>query len=144
MPKYAFECQTCNIRFERSLKMGDHPTHECPSCKDLAPRLLDGTAFAFNFAPGGTAPANSGVHGHDYPDADRAVGRSADERWALIRERDKVKDEARKQGGTHALIRHTGTDYIDYEPMSDVGLSARRRLAKEALTAIRSSREAPK
>lgn len=140
MPKYMFECQGCSTRFERTLKMGDYTTHECPGCKDQAPRVLDGESFAFAFAQGAGAPANSGVHDHDYPSADKAVGRSAEQRWALLKERDKVKEAARKQGETHALIRHTGPDYIDYEPMSDVGLNGRRRLAKEAIETVRANR----
>lgn len=135
MPKYSFECQECQVRFERNLKMGEHTTHPCPSCKDPAPRLFDGEGFAFGFGQGGTAVANSGVHDHDYPTADKAVGRSAEARWDLISKRDQVKNEARKQGGTHALIRHTGDSYIDYEPMSQTGRDARKALAKAALKA---------
>lgn len=141
MPKYVFECQECNVRFERTLKMGDHTTHACPSCKEGAPRVLDGEGFSFGFAkPENSTPANSGVHTDDYPTADRAVGRSADERWALVKEREKVKAEARRQGGTHALIRHTGDNFIDYEPMSDLGLNARRKLARAAIGAARAGR----
>jgi putative FmdB family regulatory protein len=134
MPKYVFECPDCNVRFERNLKLGEHTTHECPSCKDDAPLVIEG--FSFEFAPraGGTQ-ANTGVHGQDYPTADQAVGRSATSRWAHVREREKVKQEARKQGGTPALIRHTGKDYVDYEPMSDAGRQARRALARTALQA---------
>ena len=124
MPQYVFECPVCNVRFERTLKMGEHTTHPCPSCQDPAPQVID-TEFGFAFAQGNGAPANSGVHDHDYPTADKAVGRSADERWDLIQRRETVKNEARKKGDTHALIRHTGRDYIDYEPMSDVGRNAR-------------------
>ena len=34
MPKYTFECQTegCSLKFERTLKMGNHGSLECPSC----------------------------------------------------------------------------------------------------------------
>ncbi len=141
MPLYVFECQTCVLRFERSLKMDNHLTHECPSCHDPAPRVLNGEGFGFAFAQGGSAPANSGVHGHDYPTADKAVGRSAAERWDLIRRREEVKKEARVKGGTHALIRRTGSDFIDYEPMSDQGLNARKKLAKEAAEAMKAPSE---
>jgi len=130
MPKYVFECPVCNLRFERSLKVGDHPTHECPECQDQAPLVMSG--FGFSFAEGGASAANSGVHDQDYPTADKAVGRSAKRRWDYIKERDKVKEEARKQGETRALIRHTGEGYVDYEPMSDQGKEARKKLEKEA------------
>jgi len=139
MPKYSFECDACSVRFERSLKIGEHPTHDCPSCHEPAPLVVGD--FGFSFEKGSGAPANSGVHDHDYPTADKAVGRSSLERWSVMRERDKVKKQAREQGGTHALIRHTGKDYIDYEPMSDAGLSARKNLAKEALTGLKDQKK---
>lgn len=131
MPKYVFECPVCKVRFERNLKVGTHPTHECPECHDQAPLVMSG--FGFSFAEGGASAANSGVHDQDYPTADKAVGRSAKRRWDYIKSRDVVKGEARKQGETHALIRHTGDGFIDYEPMSDQGRKARKRLTKEAI-----------
>jgi putative FmdB family regulatory protein len=137
VPKYVFECQTCDTRFERILKMANHTTHDCPGCHDAAPRVLDGQGFAFQFEASKGAPGNSGVHADDYPTADKAVGKSADERWALLRERDKVKEEARKLGGTHALIRHTAPDYIDYEPMNPAGIDARRELARGFMSTVR-------
>lgn len=131
MPKYAFECQVCAVRFDRTLKMGEHPTHECPSCKEEAPRVF--TEFGFAFASGGADTANSGVHGHDYPTADVAVGRSAEARWQYLDGREKAKTEARKAGGTHALIRHNGPGYVEYEPMTPVGRQARSKLTKAVI-----------
>lgn len=135
MPQYTFECLTCELRFTRTLKMENYSTFECPSCADLAPRVIEG--FSFQFEKGGGSPGNSGVHDHDYPTADKAVGRSAADRWALIHERDKVKAEARRIGGTHALIRHTAPDHIDYEPMNPAGIDAHRELAKGMISTIR-------
>jgi len=132
VPKYEFECPVCVLKFDRNLKVGEHPTHDCPSCHDPAPLVV--SDFGFSFAAGKGATANSGVHGQDYPTADQAVGRSATKRWEIIQAREKVKKAAREQGGTPALIRHTGKDFIDYEPMSDQGRAARRKLAKEALS----------
>ena len=138
MPWYAFECPDCSVRFERNLRLASHESYPCPNCAVAAP--LVPSEFGFAFEEGGGAPANSGVHDLDYPSADRAVGRSAGKRWAHIEAREKVKRQAREQGGTHALIRHTGTDYIDYEPMSDAGRSARKKLAGEALQKLRGQR----
>ena len=131
MPRYTFECQVCLVRFERTLKMGDHTTHACPQCSDDAPRLFD--EFGFAFASGGQSTANSGVHGHDYPTADMAVGRSAEQRWQLLQEREKAKNAARDMGQTHALIRHDGPGYVDYEPMTPVGRQARSKLTRAIL-----------
>jgi len=134
MPKYSFECSECNIRFERNLKAGNHVNHECPECQGHAPLVV--SDFGFAFAEGGSASANSGVHDQDYPTADKVVGRSAEKRWEHIEKREEVKKEARKQGETHALIRHSGDGFIDYEPMSPQGRKARKALANEALRLI--------
>jgi putative FmdB family regulatory protein len=142
MPKYVFECQMegCSVRFERTLKMGDHPSHECPSCHEAAPRVIEGFAFGFKQSP--TQNGNSGVHKEDYPTADHAVGREAEKRWEVYSERDKVKAEARKLGETHALIRKPGPGFTEYEPMSDVGRAARRNLTKTALGRLQKAKEA--
>ena len=140
MPKYVFECQECNVRFERVLKMAAHTSHECPSCTDPAPRVLDGQNFGFGFAPSKGAPANSGVHDQDYPTADKVVGRSANQRWGEYKAREVVKNQARKEGGTHALIRKTTKEYIDYEPMTPNGLGARKKLTKAAEAAVQAQK----
>lgn len=141
MAKFVFECQDCNLRFERNLKMGTHITHPCPSCGEEAPQIIEGFAFGFK-EPAGATLANTGVHKHDYPTADIAVGRDAEKKWGEIHEREKVKAEARKMGGTEALIRHNHRDYIDYEPMSDEGRKAHYALAERAVAAIKRAREA--
>jgi len=138
MPRYAFECPTCVLRFERNLRVDNHVSYPCPSCKNSA--ALVPSEFGFSFAKGSGAPANSGVHADDYPSADKAVGRDAGERWAHLAARELVKNEARADGSTHALIRRTGSDYVDYEPMSDQGRAARKVLAREAFKRIRGGR----
>jgi hypothetical protein len=70
------------------------------------------------------------------------VGRDAESRWASYGERNKVKAAAREQGGTRALIRHQGKDFIDYEPMSDAGLSARKKLFAKAIEVSKATKEA--
>lgn len=134
MPKYAFECPTCSVRFERNLKLGAHTEHVCPSCKEPAPLVLEG--FGFSFSQGTGSAANSGVHDHDYPTADKIVGRSSSERWQHLRARDEVKNKARKMGGSPALIRRHGKDYIEYETMTETGREAHRKLTKEALKRV--------
>jgi len=144
MPRYVFECQneSCNCRFDRNLKMGEHPTHECPSCHEEAPRCLEGEGFAFGFKVGEAQQGNSGVHKEDYPTADQAVGRSADVRWASYRERDKVKDQVRAGEGTHALIRQNGPDFVEYQAMSKPGLEARKATGSKVFAAIKAAKEA--
>lgn len=138
MPQYTFICDSCVVEFDRTLKMGEHATHPCPSCSEPANRVWENTGIAYGFKDSpGTAIANTGVHKEDYPTADHLIGKDAEKRWGEINEREKVKAEARKKGGTHALIRHNAADHIDYEPMSQTGRNARRQLAKATIDAIR-------
>lgn len=135
MPKYIFECVTCNVRFDRMLKMGEHPTHGCPKCKDAAPRVWDGQSLSFSFATSaGTPKANTGVTKNDYPTADNIVGRSAEARWAEYKERAEIKEKVRQGGGTEALIRKHGPNnsYVEYEAMTPQTLKARKKLFQEA------------
>lgn len=136
MPKYNFECPSCNLNFSRVLKAAEHPEHPCPKCKGTAKRHWHGQGFAFGFqATKGTDQGNSGVSKDDYPTADHHVGRTAEQRWAHIHERDEVKEGLRKQAGTHALSRQNGQGYVDYHAMSDQQLAARKETAKEVFAA---------
>jgi predicted nucleic acid-binding Zn ribbon protein len=141
MPKYTFECQHdgCNLRFERTLKQENWPSFECPACGELAPRVLEGFAFGFKGDP--AKEGNSGVHKEDYPTADHAVGRDAERRWAHYAERDKVKQQVRAQGGSPALMRRTGDNYVEYEGLNPAGREARRNLAKTALSRLQAAKE---
>ena len=144
MPRYVFECQleTCNLRFERSLKMGEHLSHACPNCGEVAPRVFDKVDLSFGFAPSDGATANSGVHKDDYPTADRLVGKDADARWARLHEREKVKKVARDAGHTHALIRQDGPGYVEYDAMTPQGLQTRKIITQKAVQAVQRAKEA--
>jgi putative FmdB family regulatory protein len=143
MPNYEFECQECNTRFTRNLKMAEHAIHPCPKCEAEAPRLWEGFGGHKFESNGSSAVANTGVHTEDYPTADRAVGRSADDRREVMEARDKVKNEVRGKAGTHALIRTQGEGYTEYTPMTDKGREARRKTAWEALDTLKAAKEQP-
>lgn len=128
MPKFSFECK-CGLAFTRSLKMGEHKMHECPSCHEDAPRVFE--SFGFNFAPGGSAPANSGVSKQDYPSADQIVGSDSDKRWQIYEDRERLKTGVRKVGGNRALIRTNGPDYVEYSAGSQTTIETRKGLASE-------------
>ncbi len=143
MPKYAYYCEPCNLIFERTLKMGLNPHYTCPECQEKAPREWDGEDFGLQFAaPPDRHPADSGVHHQDYPTADRAVGASAEKRWLTYEEKKAVKAKARREGQTHALIRHDGDGFIDYEPMSLAGREARKKMGKDAFKALEAQKAA--
>jgi len=136
MPKYSFECPNCKLTFSRMLKVGEHPDHPCPKCKGAAKRHWHGQGVSFNFQPTpGTDQGNSGVTKDDYPTADHLVGRTADQRWGHIRERDAAKAELRQKTGTHALRRQNGPGFIDYTSMDEGARTRRRETAREALAA---------
>ena len=139
MPKYEFECLHCQLQFTRVLPMAEYSTHECPKCNCDAPRVWDG--FSVKFDSSGKPQGNTGVHAEDYPTEDQAVGKSSEKRWGEISEREKVKAEARKQGKSPALIRHNGKGFIDYEPMTEMGREARRKLSKKTADIYRSKSE---
>lgn len=133
MPKYTFECPGCQTQFERTLKMGEHPTHPCPSCQGAAPRVWMGQGFGFDFAASqGAAPANTGVAKMDYPTADQAVGQSADARWAEYNARETVKTKVREVGENRALVRRNGEDFVEYQAGAQNLIDGRKKLVKEA------------
>jgi len=136
MPRYTFECPSCSARFTKNLKMGEHPSHSCPSCGADAPRFWEGEGFGFDFQEG-TVPGNSGVTKQDYPTADQAVGRDAEKRWLELHERDKVKKIVRAKGGHRALVRRHGREedgkaYIEYEAGGEKEVEKRKKLVKVA------------
>jgi hypothetical protein len=105
--------------------------------------LFDRAAFGFGFSAGGSAPANSGVHDQDYPSADKIVGRSADERWATYRARDKVKNQVREVGGSPALERIDGEGFTEYAAMGQPQRDARAKLVDLAVAVERGSQVKP-
>lgn len=140
MPKYTFACPDCELLFDRTLKLASHSEHPCPLCKRLAPRQWSEQNFAASFAvPANKPTGNTGVHDLDNPTADKAVGRSAFSRWESYEGRKEVKEKARQEGGTHALIRHDDGQHTDYEPMTALGLDAHRKLAREAYSKAKKS-----
>ena len=135
MPKYKFECPHCEVHFSRNLKMDDHPSHPCPSCRIPAPRLWMGQGFGFGFTgvqSGSTA--NTGVSKIDNPTADQVVGSSADKRWEHISERERVKEQVRALSGQRALNRQDGGGGIDYTA-GDAALLTQRKAAVKGLDA---------
>lgn len=134
MPKFTFECPSCQLQFSRSLKQGLHTAHPCPSCQGEAPRVFEGFGFNFSQVAATGSPGNSGVAKHDYPTADQAVGSSADSRWGEINAREQVKAKVREVGGNRALIRRQGVEegktYVEYEAGNDTLIKGRKSLVQ--------------
>jgi RNA polymerase subunit RPABC4/transcription elongation factor Spt4 len=134
VPKFTFEC-VCGLNFNRNLKVGEHPTHECPACHEEAKRVWEG--FGVKFDPGTSAPANTGVSKLDYPTADQIVGSDADKRWETYQHREKVKKTVREKGGNRALIRKNGENYVEYTAGDQTLVKSRKTLTKELDTILK-------
>jgi putative FmdB family regulatory protein len=122
MPVFEYTCSKCGYEFEElhlSSKAAEkHKTRfPCPECGRPAIRIPSATNFSFVE----TTPGNSGVHQHDYPDADRAVGSSAEKKWAKYYQEQDEKNKARKKHKTNAL-KKVGDEYV---PLSKNELKVR-------------------
>ncbi|MGI9101291.1 MAG: FmdB family zinc ribbon protein [Terriglobales bacterium] len=47
MPIYEYECQKCQLRFERLQKLSDPPATKCPKCGGKVSQLLSAPAVQF-------------------------------------------------------------------------------------------------
>ena len=47
MPVYEYECERCQLRFERLQKFGDSPLTECPDCGGLVHRVIQPVGVIF-------------------------------------------------------------------------------------------------
>jgi len=113
MPNYIYKCNACEVEFEELLinlddikKYSEH--HPCPECRRRSKRVkVNPVSFSFK-APGGQTQGSgvhgqSGVHDLDYPNVDKAVGRSSSKKWEYYNERKSVRDKARRELGTNAV-----------------------------------------
>ena len=113
MPIFEYYCEKCEIIFEDTLTLKSEieefrESHPCPQCNELAVRDKVTTLnFKFAAPPGPTAGTGvhgqSGVHDLDYPRLDKAVGRSADLKWANFSRQKAARDQIRRQAGTNSL-----------------------------------------
>jgi putative FmdB family regulatory protein len=113
MPAFEYLCNKCEVEFEELLVQQDEirlytEWHPCPSCKGRAKRIkVSPINFAFK-APGGQTQGSgvhgqSGVHDLDYPNVDKAVGRSASKKWEYYNARKATRDKARRELGQNAV-----------------------------------------
>jgi putative FmdB family regulatory protein len=111
MPMYQYSCSSCTAEFEELLTLPEEVkkyrnNHPCPSCGKTAKRVKV-SSFSFNFKGGvrGTSGVNgqSGSHDLDYPNLDKAVGRSADAKHAQYARRLEARNRIRKETGSMAI-----------------------------------------
>lgn len=111
MPIFEYSCSNCSAEFEELLTLPEEVKkyrnkHPCPSCGKTANRMKV-SDFSFNFKGGvrGTSGVNgqSGSHDLDYPNLDKAVGRSAEAKHAVYAKRLEARNRIRKETGSIAV-----------------------------------------
>ncbi len=101
MPIYDFKCSDCGLKFEKSLKIADSQSTNCPTCDNvtdvkLPPKGVMGKVGEVTSIP---------------KDIDLAVGKSAEERWMAYEERNKQKEKVRKESDTNLITRDPDGNY---------------------------------
>lgn len=104
MPVYEYQCEACNIQFEELFSSREdvnkyQQSCPCSNCGAPSKRVPSIINHSFKETPGRT----SGSHDLDYPILDKAVGRSAEKKWAKYRKRKEDRDKIRKEHNTNAL-----------------------------------------
>jgi len=103
LPTFEYICEACEIVFEEVLIDPDEArqylnAHPCRQCDAIARRVPSVTNFQFKGTPG-----QSGSHDLDYPTLDKAVGRSAHQKWQEFNKDKEKRDKVRHEAGQHAV-----------------------------------------
>ena len=101
MPVYDYKCNDCGLKFEKSLKMAESDSTECPVCKTNTSNKL----------PAKGVMGKVGEPTHIPKDIDLAVGRSAEERWQAYEDRAKRKQKVRDESDTKLVTRDPDGNY---------------------------------
>ena len=104
MPFYNVKCPVCKTQEEVTLKVTE-TIPVCPNCNGARVNVMSPAALNF---------VGPGFYVNDYPDADHAVGRKAEEAWGAIYDRNEVKNELSKYGDvvSHALDNENDRAYF--------------------------------
>jgi putative FmdB family regulatory protein len=130
MPVFKYECSACGLVFDKlTPTLGGESEVSCLSCQGPAPKVITGSNF--NFGSKATGP--TGVHDVDYPNIDKAVGRSSEDRWTVYNTRkDFVKDTRKDFNQTQLGKIPIGNSInADYYPVSDQKLQTRKEVVNE-------------
>jgi len=142
VPVYEFLCRNCGLKFEKILPMGKNKAHEC-ECGAEAEGIPSAFGFAFSHKPvNGPVPQNTGVHGIDY-NFDQVIGRDAAEKWKVVEERNKAKDQAARDAAKDGKLIEkrdqlvkTGEGYRPITEPERVRVNENRTIAHEVSKAI--------
>jgi putative FmdB family regulatory protein len=135
MPVYKYLCKSCGLEFDKLVSVSDAKKEsDCISCSGKANKMI--TSANFNFKSK-QEQGSTGIHDIDYPNVDKAVGRSAETKWIDFRDRREVADQARdaynaKYLGKIAVDSHTD----EYYKVSDSKVKYRREVANELSDAL--------
>ena len=92
VPIYKYQCYECGLEFEEIRPANKREECPCPSCSELAQKLVSAGNFTFKHNPTGIHPQNTGVASIDY-DFDKTIGRDSEQKWRKIEDRraEKIK-----------------------------------------------------
>ena len=148
MPIYEYTCQGCGLRFEKLRRVSDSDSPaDCPSCNTGdARKVMSASNFAFAHNPvGGPRPQNTGVHSIDY-NADRVIGRDAEQRWRTIGDRQQYKQKViRNNPGATGfdLSRTLDGDYKVMQAAERRAAENARSVHRQAMDAIEATQKPP-
>ncbi len=133
MPIFEYFCEPCNAEFEEALTNQDDikqygTWYPCPGCGGYAARLgVSVTNFNFKGGVRGESGVHgqSGVHDLDYPQLDKAIGRSSAKRWERIHREQAVRDQIRRETGTVGLVKEQTKDKTVFTPATQDNMKVR-------------------
>ena len=130
MPTYSFKCNSCGLRFEKSLKISDDHSINCIDCKSSETNKLPPKGVGFNMKESTKVPK----------DLDLKVGADAEKRWLEIEQREKKKEEAREKYGTKRLEKGPDGEYRPFsftkngeQVSEDEGVKLRKEMLDQYL-----------
>lgn len=105
MPIFEYKC-TCGLRFEAVIldTKAPHETSVCPRCKGQGQKREFPTSVSLSRSTMGN------------PTMDLAVGKSAEEGWNAIHQRDEIKTKVRKETGEVGLSLVAPGEYVPVTP----------------------------
>lgn len=140
MPIYDFKCNDCELKFEKSLKIAESQSTNCPICNKTTSVKLPSKGVMGKVGEVTSIPK----------DIDLAVGKSAEERWMAYEERNKEKDKVRKDSDTNLITRDPDGNYTplsiqkDGEAVSSKDALKVRREMYDTMDAVKKDKETEK
>lgn len=151
MPIHEYRCNECGLQIEKLFKSISSVPESvaCPDCGTEMQKLVSAVNHTFKHPASqtrGPLPPNTGTS--DDWKADKAIGRDAERKWAVINERrahkDKLLREERAQGRdvrTEHLVRTPDGDYRTIKEPERQAVNTARTIHHEATKQMTKAKE---